>query len=201
MEALEVLKPMKTCPDVLDCIAEDHESLRSVLQRLQSPELEPSRKKAIFKRFLPLYEAHTHAEEASIMEEGLTLDSLRPLILDSLEAHEVGDILLGRIKLAVDIEQWVARLNSFCAILEHRLDVAQEKTFPAMRSAFSAEQRELLGHRYLSARNHHHVLPTLQLAPRTSPLIYDEAGKVGYLFAWLLGVPAWILLLVFLVRG
>ncbi|RYZ94880.1 MAG: hypothetical protein EOP11_25750, partial [Proteobacteria bacterium] len=93
MEAIELLKPMRSCPDVLDCVAEDHESLRSVLQRLKSSELEPSRKKAIFKRFLPLYEAHTHAEEASIMEEGLSSDALRPLILDSLEAHEVGDIL------------------------------------------------------------------------------------------------------------
>lgn len=32
-------------------------------------------------------------------------------------------------------------------------------------------------------------------------LIKNVNGRVGYVLAWLLGVPAWILLLVFLVRG
>jgi len=29
----------------------------------------------------------------------------------------------------------------------------------------------------------------------------DQSGKIGYIVAWLLGVPVWILLLVFLIRG
>ena len=29
----------------------------------------------------------------------------------------------------------------------------------------------------------------------------NEVGKVGYAIAWLLGVPAWLLLMVFLIRG
>ena len=29
----------------------------------------------------------------------------------------------------------------------------------------------------------------------------NEAGKLGYAIAWLLGVPAWLLLMVFLIRG
>jgi hypothetical protein len=201
MEAIELIKPMRSCPDVLDCIAEDHESMRSVLSRLQSPDLEVSRKRAIFKRFLPLYQAHSHAEELSIMEEGLQHDSLRPIVLDGLEAHEVGDILLERIRLAVDNEQWVARVNSFCTLLDHHLKEEQDHTIPALRQALSDEQREALGRRYLDSRNHHRVLPSLELAPRPSSILYDQTGKVGYLIAWLLGVPAWILLLVFLVRG
>jgi hypothetical protein len=201
MEAIELIKPLKSCPDVLDCIAEDHESLRSVLSRLQSPDLEVSRKRAIFKRFLPLYQAHSHAEEVSVMEEGLQHDVLRPVILDALESHEVSDILLERIRLAVDNEQWLARVNSFCAVLEHHLKQDQNVAFAAMRGAFTDEQREMLGRRYLESRNHHRVLPTLELAPRPSAVLYDQTGKVGYLIAWLLGVPAWILLLVFLVRG
>lgn len=31
--------------------------------------------------------------------------------------------------------------------------------------------------------------------------LQDTSGKIGYLVAWLLGVPAWILLLVFLIKG
>lgn len=29
----------------------------------------------------------------------------------------------------------------------------------------------------------------------------DESGKIGYLIAWLLGVPSSVLLIIFLIRG
>lgn len=29
----------------------------------------------------------------------------------------------------------------------------------------------------------------------------DQSGKIGYLLAWLMGVPASLLLLIFLIRG
>lgn len=32
-------------------------------------------------------------------------------------------------------------------------------------------------------------------------VLKSQKGKVGYLLAWLLGVPAWILLMIFLIRG
>lgn len=201
MEAIELIKPLRSCPDVLDCLVEDHESMRSVLSRLRSPDLEVSRKRAIFKRFLPLYQAHSHAEEASVMEEGLQYEELRPLVLDGLESHEVGDLLLERIRLAVDNEQWLARVGSFCAMLDHRLRHDQLITIPAMRQVFADEQRETLGRRYLEARNYHRVLPDLEVVPRPANVLLGQTGRVGYLVAWLLGVPAWILLLVFLVRG
>jgi len=201
MEALEIMETVKTCPDVIDCIADDHESMLSVVRRLQEPNLEISRKRAIFKRFLPLYEAHSHAEEISVMEEGLQHDSLRPAILDCLEAHEVSDILLARIRLAVDNEQWMARVNSFCTLIAHHLKHDRNETLPAMRAAFTQDEREMLGRRYLAGRNNHRVLPALELAPAPTSILYDQTGKVGYLIAWALGVPAWILLLVFLVRG
>lgn len=36
--------------------------------------------------------------------------------------------------------------------------------------------------------------------PVISPIV-NSNGKIGYLFAWLLGVPVWILLIVFVIRG
>jgi hypothetical protein len=32
-------------------------------------------------------------------------------------------------------------------------------------------------------------------------LLYDEQGAVGYLLAWLLGVPAFVLVIIFVLRG
>jgi hypothetical protein len=33
------------------------------------------------------------------------------------------------------------------------------------------------------------------------PLLEEQTGKIGYVIAWILGVPAWILLMIFLLRG
>lgn len=32
-------------------------------------------------------------------------------------------------------------------------------------------------------------------------VLANEEGRIGYIIAWLLGVPAWLLLMIFLVRG
>jgi hypothetical protein len=33
------------------------------------------------------------------------------------------------------------------------------------------------------------------------PNLHDQKGKIGYIILWLLGVPAGLLFLIFLVRG
>lgn len=38
-------------------------------------------------------------------------------------------------------------------------------------------------------------------AKKTKDLLDSQAGAIGYLFAWLLGVPASVLLIIFLIRG
>jgi hypothetical protein len=52
--------------------------------------------------------------------------------------------------------------------------------------------------RYRDAKRRAELAPVFQL--HESPL-QNEAGRVGYIIAWLLGVPAWLLLMIFLIRG
>ena len=42
--------------------------------------------------------------------------------------------------------------------------------------------------------------PVRELPVKPS-LIENQQGKIGYLVAWLLGVPVWVLLIVFLIKG
>jgi hypothetical protein len=44
------------------------------------------------------------------------------------------------------------------------------------------------------------MMKKLELAQRVE-LLKNEEGAIGYIVAWLLGVPASILLLIFLIRG
>lgn len=39
------------------------------------------------------------------------------------------------------------------------------------------------------------------VAPTALESLSSEDGKIGYLIAWLVGVPAWVLLIVFMVKG
>ena len=39
------------------------------------------------------------------------------------------------------------------------------------------------------------------VAPTALDSLGNEDGKIGYLVAWLVGVPAWVLLILFMVKG
>jgi hypothetical protein len=62
------------------------------------------------------------------------------------------------------------------------------------------EKIEELGMKYIDIRKKFHLSP-IQEGSLKPGLAYDQAGKIGYIVAWVLGVPAWILLVVFLIRG
>lgn len=40
-----------------------------------------------------------------------------------------------------------------------------------------------------------------QKTPKYLDVIYNQNGAIGYIFAWLMGVPATVLLVIFLIRG
>lgn len=185
--------------DIFDSIRADHESIRGVLNTLVSGEIEPRRKRAIFQRMLPLFRAHTYGVEQSLMIEGLRHDSIRPIVLRSLEEHELAEVCVHRASLAVSDEVWEARVRVFCYLLAEHLN-RSEKVFPIIREVLPAEKVEELGMKYIDTRNKFHLTPIREVAVKPD-LIFDQTGRIGYIVAWLLGVPAWILLLVFLVRG
>lgn len=54
--------------------------------------------------------------------------------------------------------------------------------------------------RYREAKTHNELAPVFQMPVRET-LLENQTGRIGYVIAWLLGVPAWVLLLIFLVRG
>jgi hypothetical protein len=185
--------------DIFECILTDHDSIRGVVNTLLSSEIDVRRKRVIFRRMLPLFRAHAYGVEQSLMVEGLRHDSIRSLVLRCLEEHELAEVSVQRVSLAVNDEVWDARMKVFCHMLTEHLS-RTEKTFPELRNALPAEGMEELAVKYIDVRNKFNLRP-IREAPVRPDLAYDQAGKIGYIVAWILGVPAWILLLVFLIRG
>ena len=181
-------------------IALDHESLRGVLDALSAP-AQAFRKRAIFRRALPLFQAHACGMEHSLMKEGLGHEATRPLALKCIEENELAEIAVRRMSVANHDDIWEARLKVFCQILGRHLREA-ERIIPLLEEALPEQERKELAMRYLETRNKlNPVPPTVREAPVKPGFLYDQAGRVGYLIAWLLGVPAWLLLVIFLIRG
>lgn len=151
----------KTCPDIIGCVQEDHQSLRGVLRVLVGEEMEAWRKKKVFRRFLPLLSAHTYAEERSVMESRLQKEDTRDRALQALEEHELIAVAQGRVLLAADEEQWQARMAVFCDVLETHLRNEEARAFGQLQSSFSEADREELARRYLEARNQYQFSPLL----------------------------------------
>jgi len=163
------------CLDVIDCLMDDHESLKNVISRLQNDEIDCRRKKTIFKRFLPLLESHTFAEEHAVMERVLQHEPTRMQALRGMEEHELSGIQLKRLMLAATEEQWVARLKLYCSLLERHIEEDARKAFPLIQMEFSTEEREELGRRYLEARNRYQLGPVLSM-PVRSELAQERAS-------------------------
>jgi hypothetical protein len=191
--------PKSKRASIFEYIRVDHESIRGVLDTLVSGEIEPRRKRAIFQRMLPLFRAHTYGVEQSLMIEGLRHEPTRPIVLRCLEEHELAEVSVHRVNLAVSDEVWEARVRVFCHLLAEHLN-RSENSFPIIQKVIPAEKLEELGMKYIDTRNKFHLTPIREVSVKPD-LAYDQAGRIGYIVAWLLGVPAWILLVVFLIRG
>lgn len=183
--------------DITQCLQEEYESLRGQCAELCSSSLQKKRTAAT--TLLPFLTAHTLAEEEVLFSRALEFESLRPLALKALEEHEVAENELVRLWQSVDEEQFAARASVVCDLLCYQWQETEEKLLPALRAEIAKEEREAMAIRYREIKDRHRYTALLRM-PDRSP-IENQAGRMGYLMAWLLGIPAWLLLMIFLIRG
>lgn len=184
--------------DITRILAEEYHSLREICSELRNSPV--ARKRSVAENFLPLLTAHTFAEEEALFSRVLELDSLRTAALKTLEEHELVENELLRLWQSVDDEQFGARAGVFCDLLELQWRETEENIFPELRRLLSEDEREEMATRYREIKEQR-KLDSLMRMPDRGALAQNQAGRVGYLFAWILGVPAWLVLMVFLIRG
>lgn len=185
--------------EIVNCLLEDHKALRESLRSAREGTPSDGQGRAL-EELASLLTAHTRAEEEVLLARALELDQTRVVAMAVLEEHEIADIMIDRAKQSANEEQRVARLSVLCDLVERHLEMTERDLFPRIRTILSAEEREEMGMRYRETKSRNELAPVFQMPVRDS-LMENEAGRIGYIIAWLLGVPAWILLLIFLVRG
>lgn len=189
-----------SCVDIVSCLLEDHKSLREQLGVLRSRTLPFKDRHEAFSRFLTSLNSHIQAEEEVVISRALEIESMRVDAVKALEEHEVTDFVVNRVKQSADDTQMAARLNVLCDLVECHMSEKENVLVTGIRQWVPDEEREEMGMRYRGVKERNELAPVFTMPTRES-LLAGETGKIGYIIAWLLGVPFWILLLVFLIRG
>ena len=199
---------MNSTLTLTDCVLADHRSIRELIADFKSEYSSPEGKTNAFRALSLLVESHAKAEEATVLELARGEADLRPHALESLEEHVVTDELVTKIRMTEDFESWEARGKVYCDILEHHLTEEEKDLFPEVEARLTNDASAKLAHKYLQLRGLSLGLANGELDDGQLSLIagifnplYSETGRIGYVVAWLLGVPAWLLFIVFLMRG
>jgi hypothetical protein len=189
---------VSSCVDIEACLREDLAGLRARLNRLRADAANSGRQE--LDAFSSLFVAHTRAEEEVLLARALEIEETRVAAMEALEEHELAELLLDRVRNAADANQLEARWNVLGDLLEHHFEKGENTLYPRLQALLPPEEREELGMRYRETKERNELAPVFQMPVRES-LLESQSGRIGYIIAWLLGVPAWILLLVFLIRG
>ncbi len=199
MAKSSALQPI-SCVDIVSCLLDDHNRIWQQLLVLRSQQFTLPRKREALNSLVPLLSAYAHAEEEVVISRALEFEELRVRAMEALEEHEMADVQVQRVKQSGDEVQMEARLNVLCDLLEQHLKKETTGFFPDLRARISEKERAEMGTRYREVKERNELAPVLGL-PVQDSLLEGEAGRVGYIIAWFLGVPFWILILVFLIRG
>jgi len=187
-----------SCLEIVNCLVEDQQILASRIRSLRAQASEQRR--AALDELASLLAAYCRAEEEVVLARAFEIENLRVIAMAALEEHELAELLIDRAKHSAHEEQLDARLRVLCDLVERHLEKNERDLFPRLRAQLSAEEREEMGMRYRETKSRNELAPVFQM-PMRETLLGNQTGRVGYIIAWLLGVPVWVLLLIFLIRG
>lgn len=186
--------------EILRCLTADQEALRTRLAGIAAPGWSFEERQEQFKALLPAFTAHLRAEEEILLSRALEIEECRVTAMAALEEHEMADMMADRASHSAHVEQLEARLRVLSELVEQHAIRSEKNLYPMLRMRLSMAEREEMGMRYREVKDRNELAPVFQIPARAS-LLESQTGRIGYVIAWLLGVPVWVLLLVFLVRG
>jgi hypothetical protein len=211
--------------DIVIRLERDQVALKQLIEDVKSEYSSPEGKFSSFQRLARLADSNAKAKEVTALAFARNCSSTRPLALAILEKHSVMDELANKIRQTENDEAWEAKVKVYCDFLEQHLEEEEFELLPELSSHLSKEKSLELGSEYLKIRGlclgaahgteaelqkdlSHLFSNLIASLPAVSNFIpaqlnpaMNEAGRIGYIFAWLLGVPAWVLFIIFLVRG
>lgn len=187
--------------NLINLLEKDHANLRVLMSDLKSDDKNIELKKEIFsEQFVPLLYSHTESEERTVLFYSAHKRDLKDQALEGIEEHELVEDLVDKVNRTRNSELWKARVKVLCDCLEHHLKEEEEELFPRFKTHFSDVDLEKKGEIYMEIRNETQANIT-EKNEGALAMLNDQSGKIGYIIAWLFGVPVSLLFVIFLIRG
>jgi hypothetical protein len=175
--------------DIEACLQDEHETLREGMLSLKADDAG---------KILPKLRNLFQAEGEVLLARAMELDLLRADALRALETQELAQFMIERAKQGADEEQISARNRMLADLAEWYFKILENDLLPKIRSQLSPDERQELTLRYLEAKNRYELAPSFQLPNQEFANL--EAGRMELVLAWLIGLPIWVFLMIFVIH-
>ena len=144
--------------DALTLLEEDHQKVKKILDELEkTTERGVKTRQELFAKLMRELTVHETIEEEIFypaVKERAETKKVEELIAESYEEHHFVDMIAAEIGATpFDAEEWGAKLKVMKENIEHHaFEEEEEKLFPKVRRAFSADELRDLGQRMLELK-------------------------------------------------
>jgi iron-sulfur cluster repair protein YtfE (RIC family) len=140
--------------DALRLLAEDHNAVKELLEKLHSSSEDHATRVRLFERVRADMEVHEAIEEEIFYPELKQHPKARAVVLEGYEEHNVVDSLMGELsRLPVEDERWEPKLTVMKENIEHHISEEEEEMFDKARAVFDDRELESLGERMAERKN------------------------------------------------
>ena len=127
----------------------DHEKVSGIFEQLEgTTERATKTREQLFTKLKQELDVHAHIEETIFYPALKKEAETREITLEGFEEHHVMKMLLQELEsLAVDTEQWTAKLKVLKENVEHHVEEEEGEMFKSAQEVFSQEQLDEFGAR------------------------------------------------------
>ncbi|HYG85659.1 MAG TPA: hemerythrin domain-containing protein [Azospirillum sp.] len=130
--------------DIFERIKDDHETLRTLLERIEDPDEEGRR--VVFDEFQRELWAHGKIEEAVFYAALVRHREARKETMEGLNEHHVINSLAEELNvMPADSGAWTAKMQVLGELLRHHLDEEEDELFEEARDALQDDRAAELG--------------------------------------------------------
>lgn len=139
--------------NVLDIIKDQHKTLKKSIKVLKNENAASREKLESLSQFIDLLKMHSEAEEQTLYDLLVDMDSVEMIIRESEEEHNIAKRLMTEIEAAHYKENWNAALEAkakvLAEIVELHADEEENRTFKCAKENFSKDELESMGEQFL----------------------------------------------------
>ncbi len=144
--------------DIISLILQDHQPIKSFVERLKNTDTKRSAKEQTFEDFVFCLTNHAKAEEKTLYVQMKDFDDLRIASFEGDTEHAIADQLVQEIHASPDDDEWNAKVKVLAEMVEHHIKEEEEQLLPDVEKKIEAQTREALGQEYIRLKDELDIL-------------------------------------------